>query len=103
MAVSSEWGERSRVLSAAEFDQTGVSLLETRAADAAASTAAKSSSLGNKSRPAFAPPTVMPTSTLAVEVRCPSVHVVLLPSCDAASLASVFAALESQAGGTQPC
>ena len=76
---------------------------ELRMRDAAASTAAMSSSSGKKSRPAFVPLTVLPTATLAVEVRCPSGHVVLLPSCDVASLASVFAALEPQAGGTQPC
>ena len=76
---------------------------ELRMRDAAASTAAMRSSSGKKSRPAFVPLTVLPTATLAVEVRCPSGHVVLLPSCDVASLASVFAALEPQAGGTQPC
>ena len=71
--------------------------------DAAASTAAMSSSSGNKSRPVFVPLTVLPTATLAVEVRCPSGHVVLLPSCDATSLASLFAALDPQARGTQSC
>ena len=76
---------------------------ELRTRDSAASTAAMSSSSGKKSRPAFVPLTVLPTATLAVEVRGPSGHVVLLPSCDVASLASVFAALEPQAGGTQPC
>lgn len=76
---------------------------ELRMRDMAASTAAMSSSSGKKSRPAFVPLTVLPTATLAVEVRCPSGHVVLLPSCDATSLASLFAALEPQAGGTQPC
>ena len=69
-----------------------------RMRDSAASTAAMSSSLGKKPRPAFVPLTVVPTATLAVEVRCPSGHVVLFSSCEAASLASVFAALESQAG-----
>lgn len=78
---------------------------ELRMRDSAASTAAmsSSSSSGKKSRPAFVPLTVLPTATLAVEVRCPSGHVVLLPSCDATSLASLFAALEPQAGETQPC
>ncbi len=76
---------------------------ELRMRDAAASTAAMSSSSVKKSRPAFVPLTVVPTATLAVEVRCPSGHVVLLSSCDVASLASVFATLESRAGGTQPC
>lgn len=76
---------------------------ELRMRDAAASTAAMSSSSGNKSRPVFVPLTVLPTATLAVEVRCPSGHVVLLPSCDATSLASLFAALNPQARGTQSC
>lgn len=76
---------------------------ELRMRDAAASTAAMSSSSGNKSRPVFVPLTVLPSATLAVEVRCPSGHVVLLPSCDATSLASLFAALDPQAGGTQSC
>jgi len=76
---------------------------ELRMRDAAASTAAMSSSSGKKSRPAFVPLTVLPTATLAVEVRCPSGHVVLLPSCDVTSLTSLVAALEPQARGTQPC
>jgi len=76
---------------------------ELRMRDSAASTTAMSSSSGKKSRPAFVPLTVVPSATLAVEVRCPSGHVVLLPSCDATSLASLFAALDPQAGGTQSC
>jgi transposase-like protein len=76
---------------------------ELRMRDAAASTAAMSSSSGNKSRPVFVPLTVLPAATLAVEVRCPSGHVVLLPSCDATCLASLFAALDPQARGTQSC
>ena len=46
-----------------------------------------------KSPPVFVPVTVLPGSTLAVEVRCPSGHVVLLPACDVASLTSVLTAL----------
>ena len=76
---------------------------ELRMRDAAASTAAMKSSSGNKSRPVFVPLTVLSTATLAVEVRCPSGHVVLLPSCDATCLASLFAALGPQARGTQSC
>ena len=76
---------------------------ELRMRDAAASTAAMSSSSVKKSRPVFVPLTVLSTATPAVEVRCPSGHVVLLPSCDATSLASLFAALDPQAGGTQSC
>jgi|JI10StandDraft_1071094.scaffolds.fasta_scaffold392805_1 transposase-like protein len=46
----------------------------------------------------FVPVTVLPdvrpcVTTLAVEVRCPSGHVVLLPACDVASLSSLLAAL----------
>lgn len=76
---------------------------ELRTRDAAASTTAMSSSSGKKSRPAFVPLTVVPSATLAVEVRCPSGHVVLLPSRDATCLASLFAALGPQARGTQSC
>ena len=76
---------------------------ELRMRDAAAATAAMSSSSGNKSRPVFVPLTVLSTATLAVEVRCPSGHVVLLPSCDVASLASLFAALDPQAREVRPC
>lgn len=53
--------------------------------------------------PTFVPVTVIPAATLAVEVRCPSGHVVLLSSCDAVDLASLFAALEPQAREAQPC
>jgi len=77
--------------------------LRLRDAATAASAAAMKSSSEKKSRPAFLPLTVIPNATLAVEVRCPSGHVVLLPSCDATSLASLFAALESQVREVQPC
>lgn len=43
--------------------------------------------------PTFVPLTVLPSATLAVEVRCPSGHVVCLPSCEVSALASLFAAL----------
>jgi transposase len=43
--------------------------------------------------PAFVPVTVLPTPTYAVEVRCPSGHVVTLPSCEASLLRELFAAL----------
>jgi hypothetical protein len=43
--------------------------------------------------PKFVPVTVLPATTLAVEVRCPSGHVVSLPACDASTLRSLFAAL----------
>ena len=43
--------------------------------------------------PAFVPVTVVPPPTIAVEVRCPSGHVVSVPACDASLLRAVFAAL----------
>ena len=46
-------------------------------------------------RPAatFVPVTVIPATTVAVEVRCPSGHVVTLAAYDVSSLKSLFAAL----------
>jgi len=43
--------------------------------------------------PTFVPVTVIPAATVAVEVRCPSGHVVSVPSCDGSTLRSLFAAL----------
>ena len=43
--------------------------------------------------PAFVPVTVMPTATFAVEVQCPSGHVVKLAAYDLSSLKGLFAAL----------
>ena len=54
-------------------------------------------------RPTFVPVTVLPAATLSVEVRCPSGHVVILPSCDSASLSNLFAALASLAPEVRPC
>lgn len=54
-------------------------------------------------RPAFVPLTVLPSATLAVEVRCPSGHVVLVSACDAASLASLFAALNPPGSEEPSC
>lgn len=76
---------------------------ELRARDAAASTAAARSSSGKKSRPAFIPLTVLPAATVSVEVRCPSGHVVLVSACDAAFLASLFAALNPPASEEPSC
>lgn len=53
--------------------------------------------------PTFVPVAVMPAAALAVEVRCPSGHVVLLPACEITSLASVFAALDPRTRETPPC
>ncbi len=62
---------------------------------------------GKSALPMFVPVTVLPdtvlpdavlaSATLAVEVRCPSGHVVWLSACDGASLAALFAALEPRA------
>src|SRR5262245_57016111 len=41
----------------------------------------------------FVPVTVIPAPTVAVEVRCPTGHVVSVPSCDGSTLRSLFAAL----------
>jgi transposase-like protein len=43
--------------------------------------------------PKFVPLSVIPAATLAVEVRCPSGHVVSLPNADAGMLRALFAAL----------
>jgi hypothetical protein len=43
--------------------------------------------------PAFVPVTVLAAAALAVEVRCPSGHVVALPNCEASLLRDLFAAL----------
>ncbi len=43
--------------------------------------------------PTFVPVTVIPATTVAVEVRCPSGHVVSLPAADASTLRTLFAAL----------
>jgi hypothetical protein len=45
------------------------------------------------SAPTFVPVTVLATPCLAVEVRCPSGHVVALPNCDPSLLPGLFAAL----------
>ena len=61
-------------------------------------------------RPRFVPVTVLPaaepvasSATLAVEVRCPSGHVVSLPNADVATLRSLFAALAPLTGEASPC
>ncbi len=71
---------------------------------AAANSAVKSPSQNSPAlQPKFLPLTVLPSATLSVEVRCPSGHVVMLPACDAASLASLFAALDLLARETPSC
>ena len=54
-------------------------------------------------RPTFVPLTVLPAATVLVEVRCPSGHVVCLPSCEVSALASLFAALNLPAGEEPSC
>jgi transposase-like protein len=85
---------------------------ELRARDAAAvaSTAiastkspARKRPLAKTSPPMFVPVTVLAGSTLALEVRCPSGHVVLLSACEVASLASLFAALDSRSREARSC
>jgi hypothetical protein len=48
------------------------------------------------SPPGFVPVTVIPGPTLAVEIRCPSGHVVSLPSAEVGLLRSLFAALAEE-------
>ena len=64
----------------------------------------------SSARPTFVPVTVLPaaepvasSATLAVEVRCPSGHVVSLPNADVATLRSLFAALAPLTGEASPC
>jgi len=53
--------------------------------------------------PKFVPLTVLPAATVAVEVRCPSGHVVCLSSCEVSALASLFAALTPPASEEPSC
>ena len=54
---------------------------------------------GRGAAPTFVPVTVIPSTTAAIEVRCPSGHIVTLPSGDAAMLAMLFTALAA----VMPC
>ena len=60
-------------------------------------------------KPTFVPVTILPNaepqtpSVGLVEVRCPSGHVVILPSCDVSSFSNLFAALASLASEGRPC
>ena len=73
---------------------------ELRARDGASATSPK---------PTFVPVTILPNagpqtpSVGPVEVRCPSGHVVILPSCDGSSLANLFAALTAPVSEGRPC
>ena len=62
--------------------------------------------LSSPAPPRFVPVTVCPPVVPAigsVEVRCPSGHVVILASFDAASLSNLFAALAPLAGEASTC
>jgi transposase len=50
-----------------------------------------------RATPAFVPVRVIPATTVAVKVRCPSGHVVTLSTCDASALRGLFAALAPEA------
>ena len=76
---------------------------ELRARDQTAATAATKWSSGKAARPTFVPLTVIPAATVSVEVRCPSGHVVCLPSCEVSALADLFAALNSPASEEPAC
>jgi transposase-like protein len=79
---------------------------ELRARDEAAGSAQRTAAKrppATSSRLTFVPVTMLASATLAVEVRCPSGHVVCLPECDAASLASLFAALNPPASEEPSC
>ena len=83
---------------------------ELRARDAAAAAViapakspARNRLLAKKPPPVFVPVTVLPAATLAVEVRCPSGYVVLLPSCEVASLPALFTALAPQTREARSC
>jgi transposase len=66
-------------------------------------TASSSRSALAPDRPMFVPVTVLPAATLFVEVRCPSGHVVILPSYDSASLSNLFAVLAPLDREERPC
>ena len=78
------------------------------AAMAAAQSSPRQQPSAKQSPPMFVPVTVLPdvgpcVTTLAVEVRCPSGHVVLVSACDVASLSSLLAALTLTERETQSC
>ena len=82
--------------------------LELRVRDAATATASSQSPVvrnpsAKSSPPTFVPLTVIPAATLAVEVRCPSGHVVCMPACEVTALANLFAALERRVCGESAC
>lgn len=95
------WKRELRARDASATSSTVIDSLS-RASSPAKSPARKKP-LARKSPPVFAPVTVIPGLTLSVEVRCPSGHVVLLPSCEVASLASLLAALTPLARETRSC
>jgi transposase-like protein len=63
----------------------------------------QTSSKSPSTQPKFVPVSVVPSTTLSVEVRCPSGHVVCFPSCEVSALASLFVALDLGTREAQPC
>ena len=61
------------------------------------------SSSPSSSKPMFVPVTVLPATTVTVEVRCPSGHVVSLAGADLATLRDLFAAMAPLAGEASSC
>jgi hypothetical protein len=55
--------------------------------------------LNRRTSPAFVPVRVIPSTTVAVKIRCPSGHVVTLSAGDVSVLRGLFAALAPEA----PC
>ena len=70
---------------------------------ASTKSSARKKPLAKKSPPVIVLVTVLPTTTLSVEVRCPSGHVVLPSASEIASLSSLVAAMDSQTRETRPC
>lgn len=102
----SYWKRELRAREAAAMTSSTVSASPSRSSSATiipAKSSARKRPLATKSPPMFVPVTVLPGSTLSVEVRCPSGHVVLLPACEVASLTSLFAALTPQTQETRSC
>jgi len=54
-------------------------------------------------QPKFVSLTMIPAATVALEVRCPSGHVVCLPACEVSTLAALFAALPPSASEEPSC
>jgi hypothetical protein len=100
------WKRELRAREASSVTSSTASDLTSRASSPAigpAKSPVRKRPVATQSAPVFVPVTVLAGSTLSVEVRCPSGHVVLLPSCEIASLASLFAALTSPEREARSC